>query len=139
VSVVLPSEGDLAVVDGQETMIGDGDAVRVASQVVKYMRRSSEGAFGVDHPILTKERPEESMKGLLSGEWLETAGKREFALTEGALQAGDKLAAKDTTQYPHGQEEGVAWVNPALVVERQTARRDHAMNVRMVAPTPTIP
>jgi hypothetical protein len=139
VRVVLPSEADLAVGDGQEAMIGDGDAVRVAGQVVKHMLRPPEGAFGVDHPILTKERPEESMESFLCGEWLETAGKGESALTKGALEAGDKLAAKDAPQYPHRQEEGVARVKPALVVERQTARRDYAMDMRMVASALTIP
>jgi hypothetical protein len=34
------------------------------------MLRSSEGAFGIDHPILTKERPQESVKSFLHGQWL---------------------------------------------------------------------
>jgi len=53
-------------------------------------------------------------------------------LTKGALQTGGELAAKDTAQYLYGQEEGVARMDPALVVERQTARGDHAMNVRVM-------
>ena len=117
VSVVLPAEGDLAVGNGHETVIGDGHAVRIAGQVMEHMFRPAERSFGVDHPILTKQRPEKSMKRLLSGKWLEATGKREFALTKSALQAGDKLATKDTAQDLHGQEESVARMDPALVVE----------------------
>ena len=104
VSVVLPPEGDLAVGDGQEAVIGDGDAMCVAGQVVEHMLRPSEGAFRIDHPILTKERPEERAKSLLLGQWLEAAGEREFALMKGALQAGDELAAKHAAQYLTGKK-----------------------------------
>jgi len=139
VSVVLPAEGDLAVGNGHEPVIGDGDAVCISGQVVKHMLRPSEGSFGVDYPVLTKERAEEGMKSLLSGQWLEAAGEREFAFAKGALQAGDELAAKDTAQHLHRQEERVARMDPALVVERQAARGDHAMNVRVMPSALTIP
>jgi len=79
-------------------VIGDGDAMGIASQVVEHMLRSPEGAFRIDHPILTKEGAEKGMKGFLPGQWLEAAGKREFALTKSAFQASNKLAAKDTAQ-----------------------------------------
>ena len=49
VSVVFPAECDVAVGHGQEPMIGDGDAVGVACQIVEHILRSAEGAFAVDH------------------------------------------------------------------------------------------
>jgi hypothetical protein len=98
-SVVLPAESDLAVAHGQESMIGDGDAVCVACQVVEYIFRSAERAFGVDHPLLTKERSQELGKGPLRGQWLEAAGEDELTLMEGDLQAGDELATKDAAEY----------------------------------------
>ena len=54
VGIVLVQERDLAVSNGHEPMIGDGDAVRVAGQVMEHVLGSSEGALGVNHPILTK-------------------------------------------------------------------------------------
>ena len=51
VSVVLPAEGDLAVGHGQESVIGNGDAVCIACQVMEHVLRSAEGAFGVDRPL----------------------------------------------------------------------------------------
>lgn len=44
-SVVLPAEGDPAVSNGEETVIRNGDAMRIAGQVVEHMLRSPEGAF----------------------------------------------------------------------------------------------
>ena len=139
VSVVLPAEGDLAVGHGQESVIGDGDPVSVACQVVEHVFRSAEGAFGVDHPLLTKERSQELGKGLLRGQWPEAAGEHEFALMEGGLQASDELATKDAAEYRHRQEERVTRVNPVLVIERQATRGDHAMNMRVMASALTIP
>ena len=117
-SVVFPAECDVAVGHGQEPMIGDGDAVGVACQIVEHILRSAEGAFAVDDPLLTKERPQECGKSLLRGQWAEVAGKHQLALLKGVLQAVDELATKDAAEYDHGQEERVTRVDPALVIER---------------------
>src|ERR1022692_1576932 len=85
VSVVFPTEGDVAVGHGQEPMIGDGDAVSVACQIVEHILRSAEGAFAVDDPLLTKERSQERGKGLLRGQRAEAARKHELALLKGKL------------------------------------------------------
>jgi hypothetical protein len=96
------------------------------------MLRPAKGAFGIYHPVFTKQRPQESIKRSLLVQRLEAAGKHEFTLTEGFLQTGHELAAKDPAQYLHRQEERIARVDPMLVIERQTTRWDHTMNVRMV-------
>jgi hypothetical protein len=50
VSVILPAESDLAVVKVHDPVVGNGDAVRVAGQIVKDMFRPSERSFGIDKP-----------------------------------------------------------------------------------------
>jgi len=65
VGVVLPPEADFAVGDIQNPMIGDGDAVGVAGQVLQHMLWAPKGTLGVDYPVLTKKRAQESMEGLL--------------------------------------------------------------------------
>ena len=52
VSVVSPTEGDAIVFEVQETMVGDGDAVGVAGQVLENVFRSAERRLGIDDPIL---------------------------------------------------------------------------------------
>jgi hypothetical protein len=46
-------------------MIGDGDAVGVASQILKHMFRTAEGRLGVHNPLLAEELPQEATE--LSG------------------------------------------------------------------------
>src|SRR5215218_10667065 len=65
------------------------------------------------------------------GKLFQTAGKPEFPLIERALQTGDELAAKHATQYLDRQEERIVRVDPALVVGRETAGWDYAVNMRM--------
>jgi hypothetical protein len=59
VSVVLPAEGDSSLAEGYESVVGDRDAVGVASQIVKYMLGSPEGWLGIDDPVLGVELSEE--------------------------------------------------------------------------------
>ena len=47
------------------------------------------------------------------------------------LQTGDEFTAKDAAQYFHRQEEGIARLDPALLIGRQTARGDYAVDMRM--------
>jgi len=71
------------------------------------------------------------MERFLFGEAPHTAGEHEFAGLKGAFQAGDELATEYATQYLYRQEEGVARSYPVLVIGREAAGRDHAMDMRM--------
>ncbi len=54
-SVVFPAEGNALSVEADEAMVGDGDAVRVAGEIVENMLGSAEGWLGIDDPLLGKE------------------------------------------------------------------------------------
>jgi hypothetical protein len=49
-AVVLPAERHAALVEGEQTLVGDGDAVRVAADVVEDLFRSGKRRLGVDDP-----------------------------------------------------------------------------------------
>jgi hypothetical protein len=51
VTIVFPSKGDFAVVDIQQSIIGNGDAMRIAAQIGQDLFRSAEGAFSVNDPF----------------------------------------------------------------------------------------
>ena len=53
VGIVSPAEGDAIVFEGHEPMVGDGDAMGVAGQVVENMFGAAEGWLGVDDPVLS--------------------------------------------------------------------------------------
>jgi hypothetical protein len=63
-------------------MVGYGDAMGVASQIVEDMFRPSERPFCIDDPVLMEQRPQKSIKGFLVGELLHAALWRSRELTQ---------------------------------------------------------
>jgi hypothetical protein len=51
VPIVLPVESDMAVIDIQKTVVGYGDTVSVASDVVEDVLRAGEWRLGIDDPF----------------------------------------------------------------------------------------
>jgi hypothetical protein len=64
VSGVAPTKGDLAVVERNQSVVGDGYAMSVAAQVVEYELGTTERWFGVDDPIFPKQWPEPGCEDL---------------------------------------------------------------------------
>src|SRR6266404_3802786 len=64
VAVVLPAESDFPVLDLQETIVRDRDAMSIAADVVKDLFWSGKGCFGVDHPFLVSQRIEIAPEGI---------------------------------------------------------------------------
>ena len=114
--IVFPSERDLAVGKVDDPVVGDGDAMCIARQVVEDMFRPSERSLRVDYPVQAKQRAQKSMEGFLLAEAFEASRKQELAVTKSLLEPGDKLAAKDATQDFYRQEERIARAHPALVI-----------------------
>jgi len=52
---IAPAEGDVAIGEGDQPGVRDGDAMGVGAEVAQYMIRSAEGALGVDDPILAEQ------------------------------------------------------------------------------------
>jgi hypothetical protein len=57
--IVSSAEGDAIVLEGHETMVGDGYSMGIAGQVVEDMLGTAEGWLGVDDPVLLAKLPEE--------------------------------------------------------------------------------
>jgi hypothetical protein len=60
--IVSPAEGDAIILEGHETVVGDGDAMGVAGQIVENVFGAAEGRLGVDDPVLLAELPEEMVE-----------------------------------------------------------------------------
>ncbi len=68
--VILVAERHLAVLQGDETMVGNGHTVGRAGQVLQDMPGVWEGFFGVDHPLLVVQGGEEPLPRSRLGERL---------------------------------------------------------------------
>ena len=51
IAIVLVMEANAASVEGDQAVLGDGDAVGIASQVGKDLSGAAEGPLGVDDPF----------------------------------------------------------------------------------------
>ena len=95
---VAPAEGDLAVGQCDEAMVGDGDAMSVAAEILEHVVGIAKGWFGVDDPVFAEERTQPGGEGLGMGKRCELAGKMQLAMRESGLESGDELAAEHAPQ-----------------------------------------
>jgi hypothetical protein len=136
---ISPAEGDVTLREGDKSVVGDGDAVSVGAEIAQSVFRSTEGPFGVDDPVVPEQEPEPGCKGPRFSKRGKVAEKLECTLMEGGFKAGDELTAKNATQHLDGKEEGAAGGDPAEVVWSEPAGGKYAVDMRMKAPTPTVP
>ena len=80
----------------------------VTAQIAEHILGASEGWFRIDHPVLSKQRPEPGSKGFRLSEELQVSMKVELAVREGVFECLVELAAEDATQYFDGKKEVVA-------------------------------
>jgi hypothetical protein len=137
VRVVLIEKGDTVVVHCDKSLIGDGDAMRVAGQVFENLLRSAEWSLGIDDPILAYRLCEELLKRGGLSQRFATAEELQLAGLKQSFESGDKLASKDPAQDTHRQEEFLAFAaaptgHPMLPIEGHTACRHDAVDVGMV-------
>ena len=50
--IILPLESHMGLIDGEDSMVGYGYTMGVASQILKHVFWTAEGRLGVDDPVL---------------------------------------------------------------------------------------
>jgi len=53
--VISPAERYLAIAKIHEAVVGDGDAMGIAGQIVQNLVRSPEGRLGIDNPVVHEQ------------------------------------------------------------------------------------
>ncbi len=51
-SVIPPTEGNLAILQGEKPVVRDSYTVGVSSEIIKHFFNASKGWLGIDYPIL---------------------------------------------------------------------------------------
>jgi len=85
VGIIFPAEGDLVVLEGHQTVVGNGHPMGVAGKIAQHMMGTAEGWFGIDDPVLPEQGAQEGAEGLLIFEGLERSGKNKLPLAESAF------------------------------------------------------
>jgi hypothetical protein len=62
VRIVLPAERHLAVRTGQQAMVGNGDPMRIAREVMQDVFRAAKWPFGVDDPVFAEQLAQEAVE-----------------------------------------------------------------------------
>ena len=93
-TVVAPAEADLTVLHGEEAVVGDGDAVGVAAEVVEDLVGAGEGALGVDDPLGLAEGLEVACEGVGVVERGQGVAELEPAGVVGLLEQFEEEAAE---------------------------------------------
>ena len=89
---VAVGKADAAVTHVEESVVRNGDTMRIAADIVQDVRRAGKGRFGVDDPLVSIELIAKLCKALQEGHGAGGAclGQRRA-----------ELAAKDGAQGPH--------------------------------------
>src|SRR5215813_348638 len=129
--VIFPAEGHVRIGDVNQPMVGDGDTVRVPSQIVQDVVWAAEWSFSIYDPFLPKERAKEGMERILIRQGKACAVECELLPLKSALETGHKLPAENLAQNSHREKEPRGRPDPPLPAQRQTAARHDTVNVRV--------
>jgi hypothetical protein len=131
-TIVRVAEADVARVEVEQPLVGDGDAVGVAADVVEHLSRAGERPFRVDDPLGLARGVEMIGEAPGIGERLEGAGEPELASVECRLHGGQAEATEEPRQHADRQKEARAAGDPAAPIGRQATTGDDAMEMGMV-------
>ena len=85
-AAVLPAEARAPAVERYEALVGGGDAVRVAAEVVEHAGEPFERSLGIDDPLSAAQAPPVAREGVRVAEIGEVAAEPQTALAEGLLE-----------------------------------------------------
>jgi hypothetical protein len=128
VGAALPAEGDLAVGQRDEPLIGEGDPIAIAAPVGEHPLRAGGGGLAVHDPLLPRGLLEPATGGPVRC-------LRKLLLAEGLFKRAQQLAAEDPREHAHGQEEVATGGEPAGV-PTDLARAGCTSENGMATPTP---
>src|SRR5271157_2627763 len=86
-SVILPAEGNLVIVQTEQATVADGRLVRVPSQVLQDSRGSSPWWLGIRDPVGWHGLRQQMVELSLVGQRGELAGEAKLPPSEGSVQS----------------------------------------------------
>ena len=118
VGIIPPEEGDLAVAEGEDAVISDGDPMGISAEVLKDSLGAIEGRLAIDDPLFSVEMPWERLEVFGILEMTEMGGKDQIPSMEAILEEVEELASEQCGHDPDGKEEPFAAGYPAAAVGR---------------------
>src|SRR5437867_191804 len=112
-------------------MIGNGDSMRITSEIAQDLLGPAEGGLCINNPVLTEQRSQKCREALSFGQGFDGPGEDQTALPVRALQSGHELSPEYFAENFYGQEERILRVNPMGAIPCESSARNDTVNVRM--------
>src|SRR5215469_6165228 len=104
-AVILVAEGHTALVESNETAVGDRHAMGVAGEIGKHCLWAGERRLGVDEPVFFVERRQMRSEGLTTTQALDLTKERQPTCRMGIGKCRQKEPPEQAGEHPHRQEE----------------------------------
>ena len=131
VTIVLPTEADMAILAGEQPAVGDRDPMGVAPEISENLLGASERPLGVDDPFDLAQHVEMADERRRRGEVREMTEELELCRVGRRLQVLEEQTAIEPRQNAHRKEEARPATNPAPIGGKAAARHE-AMSVGMM-------
>jgi len=108
ICVISPAERDIAVPDGEDSVIAESDPVGISAEILKDPLGAIEGRFAIDDPLLLIELFSEDLEvpGLL--EMADTACEYKIIRREAFFEKVNELTPEQRRHNPDRNEEALA-------------------------------
>jgi hypothetical protein len=121
------------LIQREDAIVGDGDAVSVAAEVIENFVRDRERPLSIDNPLLGCERTNELVEGYWLSQRSTATNVSKLIFGECALEQVKELATEDKAECADGKEKPFTSWNPLGAIERQGARWDQAVEMEVIA------
>ena len=102
---ISPAEADAAILQAQQSSVGNGDTMGVSSQIPQNLFWPAERRLGIDDPFLVLQRRQLFLKADRVGEFPDAPVEFQAIFSKCLFQVGKQLAAKQIPQRGHRQKE----------------------------------
>jgi hypothetical protein len=132
IGVVFPVKADVTILQGAKPVIGDGDAMSVAGQILEYAPGSTEGRLDVNDPFELGGCFTQGLECGRLGQIAKLAGEVKPTLAKSPSQREQEQFAELTAEDLIRKEERILPAgDPAGAVGGESAAGDDTMQVRM--------
>lgn len=104
-TVILPSEGNMVVIDIDDAAVGDRDTMGIPTEIGKHLVRPAERWLRIDDPFDSASTREMAGERVVVVEMGEFVGEAEFTMSEGFSKRSQKEPPKQTRQHANRQKE----------------------------------
>ena len=80
IRIIFPTESNALAVEGQQALVADGDAMRIAAEIPQHLRRSAECRLGADDPVFAEQDAQEGREFLRFFKSVKSAAETELVV-----------------------------------------------------------